>query len=178
MAEPFVIGAFKGGMAVPFSPHCGVSASMAEPFLCKNHLLYFSLFMAAPFANLCVSSMAEPFLCENYLLCLSLFMAAPLANLYSPNMAEPFVISALKGDMAAPFYPHFDMSANMAEPFQFKNYLLPPLLFMVAFPIKFVRFKHGRAISVQKKVVMRRPCRSFAKVTYYCGFGLNYLMLN
>ena len=43
MAEPFVIGALKGGMAVPFSPHCGVSASMAEPFLCKHHLLYIPL---------------------------------------------------------------------------------------------------------------------------------------
>jgi hypothetical protein len=66
--------------------------------------------MAAPFANLCVSSMAEPFLCENYLLGLLLFVAAPLANMYSPNMAEPFVISVLKGDMAAPFISHFDMS--------------------------------------------------------------------
>jgi hypothetical protein len=103
MAEPFVISALKGDMAVPFFPHFGMFASMAEPFLCKNHLLYSLLFMAAPFANLCVSSMAEPFLCRNYLLCLSLFMAAPLADLYVLNMAEPFVISALKGDMAVPF---------------------------------------------------------------------------
>jgi hypothetical protein len=148
MAEPFVNGAIKGGMAVPFSSHSGVSASMAEPFPCEHHLLYFLSFMAAPFANLCISSMAEPFLCENYLLRLSLVMAAPLANLYSPNMAEPFVISALKGGMAAPFILHFDVLANMAEPFQCKHYLLPSLLFIFASPIKFVRFKHGRAISV------------------------------
>jgi hypothetical protein len=96
-------------------------------FYVKTTYCIFFIYMAAPFANLCVSSMAEPFLCGNYLLCLSLFMAAPLANLYSLNMAEPFVISVLKGDMAAPFFPHFDMSANMAEPFQCKNLLTASL---------------------------------------------------
>jgi hypothetical protein len=38
MAEPFVISAPKDDMAVPFFPHCSMSASMAEPFLCQKSL--------------------------------------------------------------------------------------------------------------------------------------------
>ncbi len=88
-------------------------------------------------------------------------------------MAEPFVISALKGDMAAPFFPHFDMIANMAGPFLCKNYLLPSLLFMVVFPIKFLRFKHGRAISVQKlfTVISLFTVLSLYVVVPSCEFG-------
>jgi hypothetical protein len=103
MAEPFVIGAFKVVWPCHFFRTVGCPQVWPSHFYVNITYCIFLLFMAAPFANLCISSMAEPFLCENYLLGILLFMAAPLANIYSPNMAEPFVISALKGDMAAPF---------------------------------------------------------------------------
>jgi hypothetical protein len=116
MAEPFVISALKDDMAAPFFLHCSMSASMAEPFLCKNYLLYSSLFMAAPFANLCVLNMAEPFLCKNYLLYLSLFMAAPFADLCVLNMAEPFLcknyLLYLSLFMAAPFANLCDLKSQ------------------------------------------------------------------